>query len=57
MHLDKRFDVQASLEACKTVLLEDEILVELFPDADNEIVARTATRKTVRSRYRALATD
>lgn len=57
MHLDKRFDVPASPEACRAVLEEDEILIGLFPDADNEIVAKTGTRKTVRSRYRALGQE
>ncbi len=57
MHLDKRFEVRASPEACRSILLEDEILIELFPDADNEIVGRSDTRKTVRSRYRALGQD
>ena len=57
MHLDKRFEVRASPEDCRSVLAEDQLLIELFPDADNEIIAREGPRKTVRSRYRALGQE
>lgn len=57
MHLDKRFDVSAPREACAAMLAEDEVLTQLFPDADSEIVARSEGHKTVVSHYRVLGRE
>ena len=57
MHLDKRFEVGTPREACAALLGEDALLIELFPDAENEIIARSEGRKTVVSHYRALGQE
>ncbi|MAE97102.1 MAG: hypothetical protein CL910_20835 [Deltaproteobacteria bacterium] len=57
MHLDRRFEVPASRQACAAVLAEDEILTRLFPDAQSEIVERSEGHKTVVSHYRALGQE
>jgi hypothetical protein len=57
MQMEKRFEVSCSAEEAAKRLAEDEALTSLFPDAETEIVKRSAKRKTTRTRYRALGRE
>lgn len=57
MRLSKEFDVHCGREAAAAVLRDDDVLVGLFPDTETEIVAAEGSRKTTRSRYRALGRE
>ena len=57
MKLEKTFDVRCAREAALAALSREEALLELFPDAKSEIVAREAGRTTIRTHYRALGQD
>jgi hypothetical protein len=57
MRLVKEFEVQRPRERAVTVAGEDETLVGLFPGSETEIVEKRGTRKTARSRYRALGRE
>ncbi len=57
MRIAKQFDVDCSRDAAVEVAAREETLLELFPDAKTEIVARDGDRVTMRSRYRALGRD
>lgn len=57
MHLQKQFDVERSRDATVECVVQDETLIELFPDAETEIVECSGDRRTVRSHYRALGRE
>lgn len=57
MQLEKRFDVPCDRDRAVEVLARDATLLELFPDAQTEIVESGGDRKTTRSRYRALGRE
>jgi carbon monoxide dehydrogenase subunit G len=54
MHIDTRFDVDATPEACRRAFDEDDMLRELFPDTRTEVVESSSTRKTIVTEYSAL---
>jgi hypothetical protein len=57
MRLVKEFEVRRPLEKAVAVVAEDDTLAGLFPGTDTEIVESRGTRKTARSRYRALGRE
>lgn len=57
MRLQKQFDVSRSRDDAVECVSRDDTLLELFPDARSEIVARSGDRCTVRSRYTALGRE
>lgn len=57
MRLQKQFDVDRSRDAAVECVVQDATLLELFPDAQSEIVASQGDRRTVRSQYRALGRE
>jgi len=57
MRLEKQFDVKRPLADAAGVLAQEETLVGLFPDSDTEVVERKGTRRTTRTRYRALGRE
>jgi carbon monoxide dehydrogenase subunit G len=57
MRLTKEFEVRRSRDEATAVLRDDEVLVGLFPDTETEVVASRGSRKTTRSRYRALGRE
>ena len=57
MRLVKEFEVGCPRDVALEVVGRDATLEGLFPDARTEIVARTATRKTAVSHYRALGRE
>jgi carbon monoxide dehydrogenase subunit G len=57
MRLTKEFEVRRSREEAAAMLRDDDVLVELFPDTETEIVDSRGRRKTTRSRYRALGRE
>lgn len=54
MRMEKEFDVERPRAEAASLLAADEVLQELFPDTETEIVARSARRKTIQSHYTAL---
>ena len=54
MHIEKQFDVRCPRDAAVEIAGRDETLVGLFADAQTEIVASDADRKTTRTHYTAL---
>lgn len=54
MHIDTRFDVDATPEACRRAFDEDDMLRALFPDTRTEVVERSSVRKTIVTEYSAL---
>jgi len=57
MRLEKQFDVKRPLADAAGVLAQEETLVGLFPDSDTEVVERKGSRRTTRTRYRALGRE
>ncbi len=57
MHLEKQFDVDRSRDHAVECVVQDDTLLELFPDARSEIVERSGERRTVRSQYTALGRE
>ncbi len=57
MRLEKQFDVERSRDEAVECVVQDATLLELFPDAQTEIVASRGDRRTVRSHYRALGRE
>ena len=57
MRLEKQFDVKRPLADAAGVLAQEETLVGLFPDSDTAVVERKGTRRTTRTRYRALGRE
>lgn len=57
MHFEKHFDVSRSLDHTLAVLTREETLLDLLPDAKNEVVARRDDGCTVRSHYRILGRE
>jgi carbon monoxide dehydrogenase subunit G len=57
VHIEKQFDVKRPRAEAAKVLADDDTLVSLFPDTDTEIVERKGSRRTTRSRYRALGRE
>lgn len=57
MRMEKEFEVARPRAEAATLLADDALLCELFPDARTEIVARTGSRKTVESHYVALGRE
>jgi carbon monoxide dehydrogenase subunit G len=57
MRLVKEFEVRRPRERAVSVVGEDETLVGLFPGSETEVVEKRGTRKTARSRYRALGRE
>ena len=54
MHIEKQFEVRCPREAAVEIAARDETLLGLFADAQTEIVACEADRKTTRTHYTAL---
>jgi hypothetical protein len=57
VHLQKQFDVERNRDAAVERVVQDDALLELFPDAKSEIIERSGERRTVRSRYTALGRE
>ncbi len=57
MKLERVFSVATPTDRVYQVLANEETLLGLFPDAKNEVIDRSDSRMTVRSRYRALGRD
>ncbi|MDX1648539.1 MAG: hypothetical protein R3263_01675, partial [Myxococcota bacterium] len=57
MRLTKEFEVHRSRDEAASVLRDDQVLAGLFPDTDTEVVVSQGSRKTTRSRYRALGRE
>jgi hypothetical protein len=57
MRTVREFEVECPREVAAEIAGRDETLVDLFPDAETEIVAVTETRKTVVSRYTVLGRE
>jgi carbon monoxide dehydrogenase subunit G len=57
MRLVKEFEVHSPRDRAVAVVCEDETLVRLFPGTETEIVEKRGSRKTARSRYRALGRE
>ncbi|MDX1649171.1 MAG: hypothetical protein R3263_04885 [Myxococcota bacterium] len=57
MRLTKEFEVARPRDDATAVLRDDDVLVGLFPDTETEIVESRGSRRTTRSRYRALGRE
>ena len=57
MRLVKEFEVQRPRSDAVAAVATDEALVGLFPGTETEIVESRGTRRTARSRYRALGRE
>jgi hypothetical protein len=55
--MEKEFDVERPRGEAAALLAEDDVLCELFPDTQTEIVASSKQRKTVKSHYTALGRE
>ena len=57
MRMEKEFDVDRPRAEAAALLADDEVLCELFPDTETEIVDRQQGRKTIQSHYSALGRE
>jgi hypothetical protein len=57
MRLVKKFEVEQPRDVAVEVAGRDETLIDLFPDAETEIVESRGTRKTAVSHYRVLGRE
>jgi len=57
MRLVKEFEVAKAKKSAVALLAKDETLLDLFPDAETEIVEKKRNRKTTRSRYKLLGRE
>ena len=57
MRMEKEFDVDRPRAEAAALLADDEVLCELFPDTETEIVDRQDRRKTIQSHYTALGRE
>lgn len=57
MRMEKEFDVDRPRAEAAALLADDDVLCELFPDTETEIVARKDRRKTIQSHYTALGRE
>jgi hypothetical protein len=55
--MEKEFDVDRPRAEAVTLLADDGVLTELFPDSTTEIIARKGPRKTIESHYTALGRE
>lgn len=55
--MEKEFDVDRPRAEAAALLADDEVLCELFPDTETEIVDRQDRRKTIQSHYTALGRE
>jgi len=57
VRMEKEFDVARPRAEAASMLGDDAVLCELFPDTKTEIVARKGRRKTIESHYTALGRE
>ncbi len=57
MHMETAFDVDCGRDETVASVVQDATLLELFPDAQSEIVESQGDRRTVRTRYRAMGRE
>lgn len=57
MRLEKTFCVARPVEDVMFLVRHDNALVELFPNAETQIVAKRGSKKTTQTRYRALGRE
>lgn len=57
MRMEKEFDVDRPRAEAAELLADDDVLRDLFPDTETEIVDRKGLRKTIQSHYTALGRE
>jgi hypothetical protein len=57
MRLEKKFVVDRPSDVAAQIAAREQTLVALFPDSETEIIESSETRRTTRTRYRALGRE